>query len=769
VTRGQPAGSGRLSRLTVTAILALYLVLVLIYNSATPIFEASDEFRHYLTIRYLALNHHLPVLQPSDDPFAPWQEAGQPPLYYLAGAALTGWVDTGDIAEADFNPHAEAGVPSTTPNNKNLFVHAPSEDFPYHGVSLAAHLARLLSMVLGAGTVYFTWRLARTIAPGSLPLALLATSLVAFNPQFLFVSASVDNDNLITLASTAALLLMVQILLRGLSARRLWLLSVVLGAAMLSKLSGLGLPPLAAAVVGVRAPRPSDWRKLLRPLAVLAAGPVALAGWWFVRNWAIYGEPTGLRAWAELVHTRAPNALEVVREIPGLFLSYWGVFGAFDIQAEGWVYVVYLGLCAAGAAGFLRARKRIGTELPSWGPIALLAAWFGLELIALLRWTTVASASTGRLLFPAVAAVAIILGLGLLTPLRPGGRWPAAIAVSALLLALAAYLPFRYIFPAYARPEVAPSAAIIGQPSHPAHIDYAGKLQLLGYDLSPQTARPGDGVTVGLYWRVLEDIEQNYSVTVQLLTAGLEVQSNTPCQGQRCACQPAGARAGACFPTVLLAGQYDSFPGQGRIATRHLRAGEYFHDTYRVRVASTIQPPVIARLKVGLYEANLTKLTARDASGAELAEPIAGELLIERAVGPPPSRPAPVATFGEDMQLLSASVSTPSVRPGEDLTVALRWFAAKRMAQSYTVFVHLAADSGRPIAQHDSQPREGAFPTTLWAAGQTIDDAVRLPVPLDVPPGRYQLLVGVYDSTSLQRLPTSTGGDSFRVDSIDVL
>jgi hypothetical protein len=200
-----------------------------------------------------------------------------------------------------------------------------------------------------------------------------------------------------------------------------------------------------------------------------------------------------------------------------------------------------------------------------------------------------------------------------------------------------------------------------------------------------------------------------------------------------------------------------------------LRAGEYFHDTYRVRVASTIQPPVIARLKVGLYEANLTKLTARDASGAELAEPIAGELLIERAVGPPPSRPAPVATFGEDMQLLSASVSTPSVRPGEDLTVALRWFAAKRMAQSYTVFVHLAADSGRPIAQHDSQPREGAFPTTLWAAGQTIDDAVRLPVPLDVPPGRYQLLVGVYDSTSLQRLPTSTGGDSFRVDSIDVL
>src|SRR5690242_8656356 len=97
VTRGQPEAPARLLEPAVIATLALYLVLALIYNWATPQFEASDEFRHYLTIRWLVQNHTLPVLRPSDDPFAPWQEAGQPPLYYAAGALISGWVDTSDL------------------------------------------------------------------------------------------------------------------------------------------------------------------------------------------------------------------------------------------------------------------------------------------------------------------------------------------------------------------------------------------------------------------------------------------------------------------------------------------------------------------------------------------------------------------------------------------------------------------------------------------------------------------------------------------------
>jgi len=754
VTRGQPAGSARLLEPAVVATLALYLVLALIYNSATPIFEASDEFRHYLTIRYLTLNHALPVLQPSADPFAPWQEAGQPPLYYFAGAVLSGWVDTSNLPQiTDFNPHAQAGVPSTSPDNKNLFVHSAAEDFPYHGVSLAAHLVRLFSILLGAGTVWLTYLLARTVAPGYPASQLLAMALVAFNPQFLFVAASVDNDNLITLASTAALLLMAQIALGALTTRRLWLLSGTIGAATLSKLSGLGLPPLAAMVVAAQSlkmpcqppttnSRPRrfltfiqavrGWRKTLERLLVLATLPIVVTGWWFVRNWLIYGEPTGLRTWANLVHTRTAGAAKLLSEAPGLFFSYWAVFGAFDIQADAWVYGVYLALTIAGIVGLVLARRR----LPAPRPLLVLAGWFAIELLALVRWTMSVSASTGRLLFPAIAAVAVLLALGLLAPLPERMRKPVAFGLSAVLLGLALYLPFRYIFPAYERPAIATSPAAIGQPSHPAPITYGGKLALLGYDLSPAAAEPGQDVGLRLYWHVLDGMDQNYSVTTQILTGEGPV------------------------------GQYDSFPGQGRIATRRLRPGDYFSDTYTLHISPAARPPLIGQVKVGLYDDRLAKLPAVDASGHELAEPIVGELPIQGPISPP--NPTPVVTFGNDLELLSGSVYPQTLGAGGVVKVKLRWRALRRMPQPYTIFVHLADVAGRPVAQHDSQPRDGAFPTTRWAAGEIVDDTLQLTAPAGTPPGRYQLLVGAYQQPSLRRLPANTGGDAYQLAEVEV-
>ena len=738
MTRGQPEAPARLLEPAVIATLALYLVLALIYNWATPQFEASDEFRHYLTIRWLVQNHTLPILQTSDDPFAPWQEAGQPPLYYAAGALISGWVDTSDLPSiTDFNSHAHAGVPSTSPDSRNLFVHSAAEDFPYHGVTLAEHLVRLFSILLGAGTVALTFRLARLVAPGLPAVAPLAAALVAFNPQFLFVSASVDNDNLVTLASTVALLLMAQIVVVGLTRRRLWLLSGAIGAAMLAKLSGLGLPPLAAIVVGAQSLKASGWRRTLGRLLALASIPVALTGWWFVRNWLVYGEPTGLRTWADLVHTRTADAAKLLSEAPGLFLSYWAVFGAFDIQADSWVYAIYLALTAGGAVGLVLSWRRLGGELAPRRALLLLAAWFAIEFVALIRWTMTIAASTGRLLFPAIAAVGVLLALGLLAPLPERGRRLAAAAGSMLLLALAVFLPFRYIAPAYARPFIASDGAAIGQPSHPVQITYGGKLALLGYDLTPSTAVPGQEVRLRLYWRVLSAMDENYSVTAQLLSG----------EG--------------------LLGQDDSFPGQGRIATRRLQPGQYFSDTYTVQVSPTAGPPLIARVKVGLYDGQLTKLPALDATGHELSEPIVGELPIEGSAAAATAEP-PLATFGSALQLLPGSAASQTVAPGATLDVKLRWRAAQRMDQPYTVFLHLADASGRPVAQHDSQPRDGAFPTTWWAARETVDDDVALAVPAGVAAGQYRLLVGAYQQPSLQRLPASTGGDEYQLGIVEV-
>ena len=92
---------------------------------------------------------------------------------------------------------------------------------PWRGFVLAWHLARLVSVALGAATVVFTYLAARALirfegshderpkilqivlSPSFVPL--LAAALVAFNPQFLFISALVTNDALLVTLSAALL------------------------------------------------------------------------------------------------------------------------------------------------------------------------------------------------------------------------------------------------------------------------------------------------------------------------------------------------------------------------------------------------------------------------------------------------------------------------------------------------------------------------------------------------------------------------------------
>ena len=76
----------------------------------------------------------------------------------------------------------------------------------------------------------------------------------------------------------------------------------------------------------------------------------------------------------------------------------------------------------------------------------------------------------------------------------------------------------------------------------------------------------------------------------------------------------------------------------------------------------------------------------------------------------------------------------------------------------YTVFVHLLGPfnpaTGGPVwAQHDGQPLGGQYPTHSWLTGRVVKDRHVLTLPPDMPPGEYQVEVGLYDLASGMRLP----------------
>lgn len=98
------------------------------------------------------------------------------------------------------------------------------------------------------------------------------------------------------------------------------------------------------------------------------------------------------------------------------------------------------------------------------------------------------------------------------------------------------------------------------------------------------------------------------------------------------------------------------------------------------------------------------------------------------------------------------------VPAGEDLNVGLFWRASAPPAANYTVFVQLLDSGGQVAAQHDRWPGDGLYPTATLRTGQVITD--NLALPLDVPPGDYRLITGLYqaDAPGTPRL-TGPGGD----------
>jgi hypothetical protein len=96
------------------------------------------------------------------------------------------------------------------------------------------------------------------------------------------------------------------------------------------------------------------------------------------------------------------------------------------------------------------------------------------------------------------------------------------------------------------------------------------------------------------------------------------------------------------------------------------------------------------------------------------------------------------------------------------LKVVLFWQPVAELADDYTVFLHLRNSRNEIVAQYDSQPLGGVYPTSQWQPGEQVIDPVIMPLPADLPPGTYQLVTGLYQLDTLARMPVGndTSGEN---------
>ena len=178
-----------------------FVALALVYSLTVPLFEGPDEIWHYAFANHLASGGGLPVFDAAQ-PATFLRNGAHPPLYYALIAALIAPIDRADFpAEYRFNLASPRITPGASGTSPNLLIHTAREDFPFHNTALAGHLARLVSIALGTLTVVGVFYVARRLLRDE-RLALIATALVAFIPQFVYGAASVNNDALAAASAT---------------------------------------------------------------------------------------------------------------------------------------------------------------------------------------------------------------------------------------------------------------------------------------------------------------------------------------------------------------------------------------------------------------------------------------------------------------------------------------------------------------------------------------------------------------------------------------
>ncbi len=122
--------------------------------------------------------------------------------------------------------------------------------------------------------------------------------------------------------------------------------------------------------------------------------------------------------------------------------------------------------------------------------------------------------------------------------------------------------------------------------------------------------------------------------------------------------------------------------------------------------------------------------------------------------GEPSLAAYPVGANLADKAVLVGHEGIPdTVQAGQAVHLTLYWEALSRMDEDYTVFVHLVDSEGSPIAQSDSQPLSGFYPTSFWEVGELVRDEHDVHVDASTPAAEYELVVGMYLLSTRERLP----------------
>ncbi len=720
-------------------ILLGHVLLALFYSVIIPPWEAHDEWAHYRYAAFIAETGHLPDPGQRLTTEFEFDEASQPPLYYLLAAIPMVLVNTEDGYVPQVNPYVSG---ETAQTGVNMAIHDPAmESFPWRGTILALHLGRMVSILISLLALLVTWRLIRHLVPDRPGIALFTVAFQAFAPQFVFISAVMTNDILVILLSPLLIYLSLRLIEEGPRPRLTLAAGLIAGLALLTKYLALAIAPLALVAFLWGA-----WRHRRRSGV---GRQLALSGLIFLVMLLLTG---GALFWRNLQSTGVWIPRDPVSQqslIAGLdqgglaidwallpealrngFMTYWVSFGWGNLAPPDWVYDVWLGLSLVGGAGVLlwliREKDARSRRLVLFLAIFVAAAVAFPLLRELLHDSPFLR---GRYMLATLPVAAWVIVQGWATLFARAWTW-LRWALLAWPLGLSLVLPFTLVLPAYAPPQPL-SALPADEDVIPIEARFDDAAILHSATFWPKDeVQVGQGLAVTLYWEALKRTQTPYALSIQLVGAGD---------------QP--------YASLL------TYPGHGNAPTTVWEPGATFEDTYWLVVEHELPLPTSARLLVTLFnpDADPAYLPVYDSKGAPAGDSVHfGSLRIspDASHPPPPMTATPLARFGDVLLLEQARVEPGPQDVGGVFPVWLEWQALGPGPDDLLLSLQLLNARGEWAAGVDGPVSEILLPPH-WRAGDALNTTRWFPLPDDLPPGRYQLVAALYRSGDLSRLPAT--------------
>jgi hypothetical protein len=297
---------------------ALCISQGLVFIVCTPLWEGWDEAFHYSYVQLLAEKRELPVFHRaivSKEIVSSFENA---PLSYAAnlnvGSKFTTFEEYWKLPSPE--RHRREQQLRAIPNAERTALPDPPYQFhsyeAHHGplyylvaapiyylfsssdLLTRAFILRLFSLLLGSITIPLAFLTTRHVSSERRHLRRIPLLLVLL-PLFYPVVGRISNDSLAVPLFSALILMVLRYFDRGCEIRNAVWIGVILGLGLLTKAYFLtAVPALITIFVGFCfAGRPR--KRLLAHLCLIGVLSCLVAGWWYARNYSLYGNVSGMQ------------------------------------------------------------------------------------------------------------------------------------------------------------------------------------------------------------------------------------------------------------------------------------------------------------------------------------------------------------------------------------------------------------------------------------------------------------------------------------------